>query len=264
MKDFKGRLALVTGAGDGVGAMLARGFADLGMTVCVQDIRAEAAEGVAADLGGDAFPLVFDVSDRDATFEAAENLKTCGALLAVLWANAGVGVGAPLLEGGARAPEWAFAVNVLGVLWTAQAFVPLMTEDQAERHVGFTASSASLTSPAGAFPLYAVTKHGTFAVADGLRTELEAKGIESTILCPGLLNTDIWDGARARPERFGGPQRMDPSVAAMWRAADEPSVLWPNVREIIEEGGGVIAPLSDPDVHEAVRRRAAMAVDALI
>ena len=64
--------------------------------------------------------------------------------------------------------------------------------------------------PRGAFPLYATTKHATFAFADALSAELEDQGIASTILCPGLLNTKIWDGARARPERFGGPSEYGP------------------------------------------------------
>ncbi|WP_416897976.1 MAG: SDR family oxidoreductase [Minwuia sp.] len=99
MTDFSG-LALVTGAGDGIGAMLARGFGGLGMRVAVQDIRTEAAERVAEEIGGGAFPLVFDVSDRDACVAAADDLKSRGEALNLLWINAGVGAGAPLI--GAR------------------------------------------------------------------------------------------------------------------------------------------------------------------
>jgi NAD(P)-dependent dehydrogenase (short-subunit alcohol dehydrogenase family) len=93
---YRGKLALVTGAGDGIGKMLARGFAEAGLCVCVQDIREEAAATAAAEIGEAAFPLVFDVSDRGAVTRAAAELFQChvervclAALLAVglSWAH---------------------------------------------------------------------------------------------------------------------------------------------------------------------------------
>ena len=150
--------------------MLARNLAAAGMRVCVQDIRLEAAERVASDIGGGAFPLAFDVSDRDACLSAAEKVGGQGPLN-LLWINAGVGVGSPVLTGKANAIEWGFDVNVRGVIWTAQAFVPLMEAANGACHVGVTASSASLRSPEGAFPLYATTKHGPFAGGEALKGE---------------------------------------------------------------------------------------------
>jgi NAD(P)-dependent dehydrogenase (short-subunit alcohol dehydrogenase family) len=238
MNEFSGKLALVTGAGDGIGAMLARGLAGWGMRVCVQDIRAEAAEAVAAEIGGGAFPLAFDVSDRDACMAAAATLSEQGEPLSFLWANAGAGVGSGLLEGKALTLEWAFGVNVLGIVWTLQAFGPLMTEEP--RHVGFTASTAALRPIPSEMPLYPVSKHAAFAVADGLRGELVAKGIASTILFPGLLNTNIWDGARARPERFGGARRANPAISTMWREAKDPALMWPHIEKTIGAGGGYL------------------------
>ncbi len=244
---FERKVALVTGAGDGIGEMLAKGFAGAGMTVCVQDIRPEAAERVAGEIGEAAFPLAFDVSDRDACMAAADALKAHGWVLNLLWINAGVGVGSPVINGAQNAVEWGFSVNVLGVIWTAQAFRPLMDNAAGRRHVGVTASSAALRPPEGAFPLYATTKHCTFAVAEALRGELAQDGIGTTILCPGLLNTDIWDGARARPERYGGVRRMDPAIAGRWRDARHPDVMWPHIEKMISEGGGYLACATDGD-----------------
>lgn len=246
---FAGGNALVTGAGDGIGAMLARGFAAAGMTVCVQDIRADAATRVAEEIGGDAFPLQADVSDRDSLANAAAALIDRGFALNVLWLNAGVGVGAPVLGGRPNAVEWGFGVNVLGVIWSMQAFWPLMEQASGARHVGFTASSAAMVAPEGDFPLYATTKHGTFAVAEALRAELGAKEVPSTILCPGLLNTDIWDAARARPDRFGGERRMDPATSGYWRAAQDPDVMWPHIVERLQAGGGYLTCATDPELE---------------
>jgi NAD(P)-dependent dehydrogenase (short-subunit alcohol dehydrogenase family) len=205
---FEGKLALVTGAGDGIGAMLAKGFAGAGLRVCVQDIRGDAAERVAADIGTQAFPLAFDVSDREAVFAAAAELERRGESINLLWLNAGGGVGAALLDARARVVEWGYGVNVLGVIWTAQALRPLLEAASGPRHVGITASSAALAAPSGDFPLYAATKHATFAVGEALREEFGRLGIGTTILCPGLLNTNIWDAAHERSRR----------AAAIWCA----------------------------------------------
>lgn len=244
LSDYQGKTAIVTGAGDGIGEMLARNLAAAGMRVGVQDIRAEAAERVVGDLEGDAFPLVFDVSDRAACFAAAEEVGERGPLN-MLWINAGIGVGSPILSGKPNAIEWGLDVNVRGVIWTAQAFAPLLEGASGARHVGVTASTAALRRPEGDFPLYATTKHATFAVAEALRGEFAAKDIPTTILCPGLLNTNIWDGAKARPERFGGVRRMDPSISKMWDEAKSPDVMWPDIARTIGQGGGYLVCSTD-------------------
>ncbi len=239
MNPYAGKLALVTGAGDGIGAMLARGFADWGMQVCVQDIRRDAAESVAAEIGNGAFALAYDVSDREAGMDAARQIEAGGVSLSLLWANAGAGLGGSLLKGNPQTIEWGFAVNVLGLIWTVQAFAPLLSEDE-PRHVGFTASTASLRPPPAQLPLYPVTKHASFAASDALRAELAEAGIASTILFPGLLNTNIWNGARARPDRFGGPREADPAIATRWQEAKSPDLMWPHIERVVLGGGGYL------------------------
>jgi len=258
---YRGKTAIVTGAGDGIGEMLARNLAAAGMIVGVQDIRAEAAKRVASDIGDGAFPLVFDVSDRDACFAAAEKFAARGSLN-LLWINAGVGVGSPILTGRQNAIEWALDVNVRGVIWTAQAFTPLMRTADGPRHVGVTASTAALRLPEGDFPLYATTKHATFAFAEALKGELTATEIGTTILCPGLLNTNIWDGAKARPERFGGVRHMDPSISKMWDEAKSPDVMWPEIARVIGQGGGYLVCSTDEGGTKAAFEQRAREISA--
>ncbi len=251
---YAGRTALVTGAGDGIGKMLAMKLAEAGLLVCVQDIREDAAAEVAKNIGGKAFSMAFDISDRDAVAGAADQFARDYGDLAMLWINAGVGVGASILEGKPDQVRWAYDVNVLGAIWTAQCFVPLLQGDPC--HVGITASTAALRAPEGDFPLYAATKHGTMAVAEALRGELSAKDIETTILCPGLLNTEIWDGAKARPERFGGERRMDPKIAGMWRDAKTPEAMWPDIERVMAAGGGaLVCATDDGETGAAMRQR---------
>lgn len=130
----------------------------------VSDIRADAAEGVAGEIrarGGEARSLACDISDRPVMMAAAEMLASEGVIPSLLWANAGVGAGMPLI----------------------------------------TASIVDVTGP---FTGYAASRQGTAAVAELVTAELAPRGVGVTILYPDLLNTNIWDAARARPERFGG------------------------------------------------------------
>ena len=263
LTDYEGKIAVVTGAGDGIGEMLSRKLSAAGMRVGVQDIRPEAAIRVASGIGNGAFPLVFDVSDRDACMNAAHEVKQKGPVNLV-WVNAGVGVGSPILTGKPRTIEWALEVNLYGVIWTAQAFIPLMESARGSRHVGFTASTAALRSPDGDSPLYGSTKHATFAFAEALRGELAARKISATILCPGLLNTKIWDGARARPPRFGGPRSADPSISKKWDDAKVPDVMWPEIKKSIAEGGGYLICSTDGQETKTMFERRAREISSKI
>ena len=263
MHAFEGRLAIVTGAAEGIGAMLAEGLARRGMQVAVLDIQAEAAQRTAAHIsevsGQACIAVPVDVSDRDALMDAAAQLKAHPADWGLVWINAGVGVGAPMIGGRPAAIEWGFGVNVLGAIWTAQAFLPPLFESTGPRHIGFTASSAALAAPQAPLTLYAATKHASMGVAEALRAEAMAEGVPMTILCPGLLNTDIWDAARARPDKFGGPRRTDPAIAGQWKEALLPHTMWPHIEarisDDLETGGGYLACLPPGGRHDDIAAR---------
>ena len=258
LEDYRGRWAVVTGAGEGIGLALAQGFARSGMNVAVVDIRAEAAEAAASELkafGGETLAIACDVSDRESVAGCAERLVGDDILPSLLWINAGVGVGASLLDANPRTIEWVYGVNVLGAIWTAQALVPLLLRAEGPRHVGITASSASLTPVRGPFTIYSASKQGTAAVGEALAAEMAPQGVGVTILCPGLVNTGIWDAARARPERFGGARRMPPALGERWRSACGPEIVVEPVLASIAKGGGWCVVPTEPDTPELFEAR---------
>ena len=176
--------------------------------MAVADISLDDAAATAAAIGGAARAYRCDVSDRselDALASAAA--RDLGGV-DMVFCNAGVFVGGPLTEVEPREFDWVFDVNVRGVFNTIQAFAPLLERRAAEggqaRFV-LTGSENSVGLPfKGVMTAYTATKHALLALADGLRRDLEDSGVGVSIFCPGAVNTRIWDGRRARHERYGG------------------------------------------------------------
>lgn len=137
-----------------------------------------------------------------------------------------------------RAMEWVAAVNIWGTIRTVRAFLPLVRAADGLRHVGFTSSSNTFGHiPAGPFGVYAASKWAALGIAEAVAGEVAAEGVGTTIFCPGLLDTRIWDGARARPERFGGAVHPPEEMGELWRTTGMP-VDWACAEAIraIDEG----------------------------
>ncbi len=258
-KTYQDRLAIVTGGANGIGYMLAETFADNGMVVALIDIRADAAamaaEQICVTTKGEAFAIAADVSEREELVDVAEQLKSHPAPWGIVWINAGVGVGASLIEGNPRAIEWGFSVNALGSIWTAQAFLPHLFSQTGARHIGITVSSAALAPPTPPLTVYAASKHATMGVAEAIRAEAQIHEVETTILCPGLLNTNIWDAARARPDKFGGVRRADPTIATQWREAVKPDAMRADLVAHINQGGGYLTLLPTDNRMQEIDQR---------
>lgn len=218
MERFENRVAVVTGGADGIGKALAARLAAAGMKVALLDIRADAVQQTADQIGKGARAYHCDVTSLESIEAAAKAVATEMGPVALLCANAGVGAAGGPLTARASAIDWVLSVNQKGVLDSLRAFRPMMSDPTGPRQVLVTASSASLLSPGAAgLALYAGSKHCTMGIAEAAAAELAEDGIATTILCPGLINTRIWDGARARPERFGGPRHAPEESGEYWR-----------------------------------------------
>jgi NAD(P)-dependent dehydrogenase (short-subunit alcohol dehydrogenase family) len=259
MDGYADRVAVVTGGADGIGLALGVALSKAGLRVALLDVRGEAAEASAEALGNGSRGYRCDVTlEADLTDTAKAVARDMGAV-AILCANAGVGAAGGMLTAKQTAIDWVFAVNLHGLIGSLRAFVPLMTDADMPRAVCITASSASLSSPSAPLTLYAGSKHATMGVAEAAAAELDVLGIATTILCPGLINTRIWDGARARPDHFGGPRHADEASGEHWRANGMP-VDWVGevAVEAIAAGQRYCAPVEQVGIDAFEARTAAI------
>jgi len=206
MQNLAGRVAVITGAGSGMGAAMARRFARSGMKIVVSDIDAAAAATTCAGLceaGHTAIAVRTDVAvaaEVEALAEAA--YRQFGAVH-LLCNNDGVvpsGRQRTIWEYPLEDWEWSLGVNLMGVVHGIRSFVPRMLAQGDEGHVLTTASVAGLVSSAGSVP-YGLAKQGAIRATETLYAALQERGarIGVTLLCPGLVNTGIYRSERNRP-----------------------------------------------------------------
>ena len=215
MRELDGRVALVTGGGSGIGRGIAIALAGAGMRVVVADIEPDAAAAVAAELGAGASAETVDVSDPASVEALAEHCDERYGGVDVLCNNAGVlgitALGSESLDNW----RWIIDVNLLGVAYAINAFVPRMlarvTESGGEAHVVNTASMAGLRAGDGwDLSAYGASKFAVVSMSRNLRGELAGSGIGVSVLCPGGVDTRIWQAGRNRPADHGGPEELEP------------------------------------------------------
>lgn len=188
-----GQLALVTGAGSGIGRATAIALGAAGVDVLCVDIDLEAARATAGEVGGSAFQL--DVADGTATQQLAARVLAEHGVPDLVMANAGIGITGSFLD--TTEDDWrrVLDVNVWGVINTLRAFVPPLVSRAEGGHVVVTASAAGyLVSPS--LPAYSTSKAAVLMLAQCLAGELAADGIGVSAICPGVVHTNITSTTR--------------------------------------------------------------------
>jgi NAD(P)-dependent dehydrogenase (short-subunit alcohol dehydrogenase family) len=266
MKHFKDRVAVVTGAASGIGLALAERFAAEGMKVVMADIEGAALATAAERLRGKA-PAVLatpvDVSrPEDVERLARETYQAFGAAH-VLCNNAGVAVIGAVHEHTLADWQWVINVNLWGVIHGVRAFLPRMLAGGDEGHIVNTASMAGLTT-APFMSVYDVTKHGVVALSESMYKELQVTGspIGVSVVCPGLIDTNIMRSSRNRPEALAEAGKAGPMAQAFGQSlADRlaggypPSEVAAQVAQGIREDRFYIVP-AQPEVKGGIAIRA--------
>ncbi|MCF3129936.1 SDR family oxidoreductase [Streptomyces olivochromogenes] len=200
----QGAGVVVTGAGGGIGAALARRFAAEGARVVVNDLDAEKTKAVAEEIGGTAVP-------GDASTIVDEARAALGGTIDVYCANAG------LASGGSEAAGetvWARAwdVNVMAHVRAAEALLPAWLERGHGRFVS-TVSAAGLLTMIGAAP-YSVTKHGAYAFAEWLSLTYRHRGLKVHAICPQGVRTDMLAATGSAGDLVLQPTAIEPEDVA--------------------------------------------------
>lgn len=208
MEQLEGRVAVVTGGASGIGRAVATQLAGAGMHVVVADIQQDALDATVADLaeaGRRVIGVRTDVSDGDSVKALADAAVAEFGAVHVVHNNAGVGVGGPIWAHTERDWQWVLGVNLWGVIHGIRVFVPLMLEQGGPAHVVNTASMAGLIS-VPYLGAYNVSKHGVVTLSETLHRDLRLAGadIGVSVLCPGLVMTNIFESQRNRPEALDG------------------------------------------------------------
>jgi NAD(P)-dependent dehydrogenase (short-subunit alcohol dehydrogenase family) len=191
--EFAGKVAVVTGAGWGIGRSLAMLLAKSGAKVHVVDLNGAGAIAVTGEIteaGGQAVAHTVDCSDAAALEALAEEVFAEDGAVDVLHNNAGIGHAGKVEDTTLEDWQKIIGLNVMGVAYGNQAFVPRMLKQGRKAHIVNTASMAGLTPSAGMVP-YATSKGGVIAMSEALDSELGPKGIRVTALCPGVIDTNI-------------------------------------------------------------------------
>jgi NAD(P)-dependent dehydrogenase (short-subunit alcohol dehydrogenase family) len=188
--NLTGKIAVVTGAGSGIGAATARLLARHGAKVHVADINGEAAAAVAREIGGGARDHAVDVSRPEEVEALAKAVFDGDSRVDILHNNAGIGHGGDIEQTTIEDWQRVIAVNLLGVAYGVQAFVPRMLEQGGRATIVNTASEAGLVPVARMAP-YCASKFGVVGMSESLDAELRSRGIRVVALCPGIINTPI-------------------------------------------------------------------------
>jgi len=202
---FDGALAVVTGAGSGIGRATALALAGRGATVIAADIDGEAAERTAALAGAQgpaATAYRVDVADAAAMEKFAADVRAGHRVPDIVVNNAGIAISGPFLETGVADWERILGVNLWGVIHGSRLFGAQMAErvralpatpDKGGHIVNI--ASAAAYAPSRAMPAYCTTKAAVLMLSECLRAELAGARIGVTAVCPGFAETSIIDNA---------------------------------------------------------------------
>lgn len=241
MKDLKDIAAFVTGAASGIGLATCRALAAKGARPILADIDGSAAEAAARDLraaGADAMALQLDVTDEAAWARAGEAARGFGEVR-LLFSNAGVGGGSGRFED--YDPEvwrWAYAVNAHAHLYACRTFLGAMKAAGGPAHLVLTSSMVAIVPPPISVA-YISSKYATLGIAMALRNELADTNVGISVLCPGMVATNIVATTRnLRPgaAEAGAAAQTAQNMDAVLASGMSPEKIGARVVQAVEAG----------------------------
>ncbi|MHA2008363.1 MAG: SDR family NAD(P)-dependent oxidoreductase [Promethearchaeota archaeon] len=209
MKDFKNKVAVITGAASGIGLGIAKRCVKEGIKTVLSDIEEDLLLKVTNELessGGDVIAAVCDVSSLEQIQDLADQTLKAFGKVNLLFNNAGVIPGTNILKNTIRDFEWVIGVNLWGVIYGVTTFLPIMFKQSEDSHIVNTSSGSAFSPGNGA---YDITKYGVTALSELMRIELKKvnSNVSVSLLVPGVVDTGIVDSNRNRPKHLKNPSK---------------------------------------------------------
>ena len=214
MRDLNGKTAFITGGASGLGLAMAHAFGGAGMNVMLADIEEAPLAAAVAELEARQVrtaSVLCDVGDRAAVVAAAQASVEAFGKVHLVCNNAGVGAGGPIGEVKPADWDWIVAVNLMGVVYGMEAFLPHVRAHGEGGCFVNTASMAGMISVPGMEP-YTATKYAVVGMSEGWAGQLAPENINVAVLCPGFVKTKINQSGRTRQTQYGGPVPNNPVV----------------------------------------------------
>jgi len=211
---FAGKIALITGAGSGIGRATALELAKYETHLILCDLNAGAVQQTAELLQGKHASFethTVDVSDWDDMQALAAKIHKSHPALDILVNNAGVGLGGDFLSTPVADWQWVIGINLMGVVHGCKLFAPAMVL-QGRGHIVNLASAAGYYA-APDMTAYSASKHAVMGMSESLRAEMSVHGIGVSAICPGIINTNIVATGRMH----GATGAAQEKIAALYR-----------------------------------------------
>jgi NAD(P)-dependent dehydrogenase (short-subunit alcohol dehydrogenase family) len=204
MDALKAKVVFITGGASGIGLGMAKAFIAAGMKVIIADIRQDHLEEALTSFDGDAANIHFiqlDVTDRNAFEAAAQEAERVFGRVHILCNNAGIYLYGLIQKATYDDWDWVLDVNLGGVINGIQTFIPRMISHGEGGHIVNTASISGIFV-AGGTGVYTTSKFAVVGLSEALRLDLESENIGVSILCPGFVNSKIYDCGKTRPDQL--------------------------------------------------------------
>lgn len=199
MRGLRDRVAIVTGAGSGIGRAIAIRLAEEGVRVAIADINESAARDVAASIGGSAIPIPTDVTDPESVRAAIERTAALGPL-DILVNNAGWDKAEPFVQSSEDTWHRIIAINLLGPMHCTRAVLPGMIERGAGRIVSISSDAGRVGSTGEA--VYSAAKAGIIGFSKTIAREVARHRINVNVVCPGPTDTPLLEQVAAGNPRL--------------------------------------------------------------
>ncbi|HWR11892.1 MAG TPA: SDR family NAD(P)-dependent oxidoreductase [Rectinemataceae bacterium] len=232
---FMGKVAVITGAAQGIGRQIANDMADEGATVIISDINKTDIDATVQEIvakGGKAFPYLCDISNREQIDKLVETIVATHSRLDILVNNAGILIPATIEETSDQLIDKTIDINLKGVLWAIRAVTPHMKKAGYGRIVNIASITGKNGDNSSTF-VYGATKGAVMSLTRSVARQLGPFGVTCNAVAPHAIMTNMmlyWDDAKKKSisdkipvRRLGTP--LDVSRAVLYLAADESSFV---------------------------------------